>query len=401
MTANPSERKRDSRQLPKVTIALFVLIILPSLLINCNGGGIVPTATKTPTLTPPPSSTATLSPTPTSTSCPTLNSQFSPNKVLLSPVLVVVLFDNEQTPFDSLELMHNVLQNVSKPGDSIAMFRSGYRWHQFDISKVIIHDSPKLDVPDIILSPTSIHTQTPRATLTPRSSATPHSTPDVSEEDIFSQSQTRTAFPPQATQTVEVYETQVMETEVASRATSTAFKATATEIAALNNCAIQAWNEEYAEIDARWQNQKATHKAEFLTHVAGTIVPGGESTQTISQTTPTPYTQAEVYDGLASASLVFSNLCDEDIFSRCILIILDNLEDWRPSKPPEYDIQLDNVDVISILPNCEEVFSPSPLCGPAQEHWTPQFILFGANSVQYHNNRDIMNYLVEQIDKDR
>jgi len=386
-------------------IWIFVIAISVSA-IGCSTDQIIATATETPTLTSSPSSTATLSATPSATACPTQINALSPNLVSLSPVLVVVLFDSEQTPFDPLDLINNVMSKAAEPGDALAMFRSGYRWHQFDLSKVVVHDSPKLNVPDIILSPTSINSLTPQPTSTLRSSATPQNTPDVSEVDIFSRSQTQTAFPDHATQTVEVYESQIKMTEIAAESTEAAIMATATEIAALNHCAELVWNEEFAEIDANWQDQKATHRADFLTQIAGTIVPSDKSTQTDSLPTPTPYTQAEVFDGLTSASLVFSNLCNEEDFNRCILIILDNLHDWRHDAAredliAEFEIKLDNVEVISILANCSETYSPSKLCGPAQDLWTPQFISYGASSVQYHNNRDLTNFLIEEINKDR
>lgn len=377
------------------TFALIVFSNILFLILTACGGPIIATATPSPTLTPLPSSTVTPTATPSPTLCPTLINQQSPGLVSLSPVFVVVLYDDEQTSFNSMELMTNVIQKVAAPGDGLAMVQSGYFSDQFDISKTIVLTSPLLEVPDIVLSPTSISTLTPQAIQAKEGTPVPPSTPDISDLTIFNAAETQTAFPVLATQTINAYKTQVSETEVAAQSTSTASFATATEIAVLNQCAGILWDNAYADLDAEWQATKAANQMDFLTQIAGTLEPQKDISR------PTPHAGTDLYGGLASASLIFSNYCQDDTFSRCILIILDDLYDWRPKPPPKLEIQFDNVDVISILMSCSETYSPSSLCQPAQEHWTPQFQLFGANTIQYHNNQDIENFLVGEISKNR
>ncbi len=88
-----------------------------------------------------------------------------------------------------------------------------------------------------------------------------------------------------------------------------------------------------------------------------------------------------VYYGLSFASIVFQAECKN--YSKCTLIIIDDLQVYREYNPDNLFINLSGVDIYAILPNCRDIDQPS--CMKLREYWSPEFKKYGAEKVVYWN----------------
>lgn len=331
-----------------------ILILYLCILSSCNkiNEKIGITATVTPSITP----SATMP------KCPPVDSLPIPEKANLSTSLIVILFDpfNYKNP-DELSvffnLISNVIQNIIVPGDHYAILRLGC--HSYECARALNDDTATLAAPLIADTPS------PQPTLNQLG------TPTYLGQTLFEKTKIAREY---------------------DEAIGTQF-ATETQIAFDDYCANSIWIEKYATIQAEWKETQSVAKSISLTQIAEDV----ESHQ-INADYSNLYAPNMVFEGLGHATIILENECKK--YDRCILIIFDNLDDWRidskgrPQKPVGININLNNVEVLTIMIDCDDIYCP--VCKNTQKNWTPAFISYGANedSVQYHNADDLEQFLI-------
>ena len=80
------------------------------------------------------------------------------------------------------------------------------------------------------------------------------------------------------------------------------------------------------------------------------------------------------------------------MFERCMLIIYSDMNDARSIMPEYLSVQLRNlrdVEILGILPNCEDLYSP--VCGNAIETWKRYLFInnINARSVDFINGENL------------
>ncbi len=288
----------------------------------------------------------------------------------LRPKLIVILVGStpSQSEFSAqaLGIIKDTLPLLIDPGDQIAVFRLGYRDYR---DAIVLDVNPAQVARQAILpSPSAPATLVPETILTSTSST---QLGQMRERNLA----TETAFALQSTATVEW---------------------------ANYNCAQLSWKNNFQAAASDWEGTKQAVVTGVANEIDAALAAYAQNNLTQAQTP----SANSVYEGLINASVVFDGVgCTDDrketdIFKRCILIIFDSLHDWRRAQieagmiEPDkaWDINLKNIEVLSIMLNCSRVYQPD--CAAWQTFWTPQFIdLFGSSSVDYLDNRDIENKL--------
>ncbi|MFH1446823.1 MAG: hypothetical protein ABIG43_05375, partial [Chloroflexota bacterium] len=86
---------------------------------------------------------------------------------------------------------------------------------------------------------------------------------------------------------------------------------------------------------------------------------------------------------------------------RCILLIFDDLEEWRigpegkPAKPPNFYINLSNVDIVTVVLKCVDVYQPD--CTTKKKIWEPELKSYGALKVELYNGKDLEKNLIQYL----
>lgn len=340
-----------------ITLAGTILLIVSLLLSSCK---IDPSTITGITPTP-------ITPSPTPRECPPPTNLNSVDDLKIHPKLIVILFDLNSTngqkvleyidgtkTEDILEFLDHVLPDILGPGDQISFFSLGFR--SYNAARLDRYVSKISDSPHIV--------PTPRypETLTPIPSPT---NSNVGLDEYKAKVEYQTAVADQY--------------------------ATATQIVFEYQCALQDYQNIYQATATQWSATKAVEATAISTQIQAlrTATP---------QAVETPFASNNVYEGLAHATVDFSNLCSE--YERCILLIFDNLTDWRnvPSQnniPSYLQIDLHNVEVISVLPQCVTIFEPS--CKEIQDLWTDELKSVGVTQVAYYNGDRLEQTLIDQL----
>jgi hypothetical protein len=320
----------------KTTINLVgtTLLFVASLLSGCK---IDPSTITGITPTP-------VTPSPTPRVCPPATDLNGIDDLEIHPKLIVILFDPNSTKGQKvleytngsktgniLEFLDHLLPEILGPGDEVSLFTLGFRSYnaaRLDRYVSKISDSPRL-VP------------TPRypETLTPVPSPT---NSRVGLDDYKAKVEYQTAV-------AEQY-------------------ATATQVVFEYQCALQDYQNIYQATATQWSVTKAVEATAISTKI--------QALQTATpQALETPFAPNNVYEGLAHVTVDFNNLCEK--YERCILLIFDDLTDWRNAPlhndmPGYLQINLSKIEVIAILPQCTTIFEPS--CKAVQDLDLPQFL---------------------------
>jgi hypothetical protein len=316
-----------------------------------------------------------VTPSPTPIDCPDAGSN-QPNLASLDlrPKLIVVLIESTPTQKEfsdqALQIVEEILPKLIEPGDQIAVFRQGFR--DYRDANILDMNPPQVTRQAILPSPTAPSTLLPNVEITP------------------------TSF------------TQLGQTRERNSATETAVaqEGTATLEWAYYNCAQQTWSDNFEDSAKVWEQTKEAIVTSASNEIQGTLdafqaTLNASNLEGSRNPLPTPLANS-VYEGLVHVSSVFDGVgcTDEDkgndIFSRCILLIFDNLYDWRRAEVEAgsiepnvaWQINLSHVEILPVMLNCLRVYEPR--CVDWQEFWTPQFLgQFNADTVQYLDGRDI------------
>ena len=333
------------------SLAITITLVISSCQLSDVPGGITG-ITATP-----------LTPSPTPRICPPNIDIESLDGLEIETKFIVVLFDENLTHAESLEYLTGekaldvmsfvgkILPKVLGPGDQYSIFSLGFR--HYEAAKLNRYSSKITAAPEIVATP-----QSPMI-------LTPIPTPTLSDA---------------------VLENQVAKNKYVSEVE--AQNATATQSAFEYDCEKVAYDAMYKVTATAWS---VTQQAE-ANEIATQIVVAQENRKEKIMAMETPFAADNVYEGLSHVTVDFESQCKE--YERCILIIFDDLIDWRNVTPDYLQISLKGVDVVSILPQCEDLIQPS--CQNVQYLWNPHFESYGAKSVTYFNGKrleeSLLNY---------
>lgn len=342
-------------------IILVVFLFISSVLSSCKpvtnttepGNGFLITATP-------------ITPSPTKRICNPNNVYTISTPPQYSPILLVVLFnpnlDNNlqyrdgKSTSNPLEFIQNALPNILFSGDQYAIFELGYK--SYEAAQLGRDSFPRINEPP--------------------------------SRAMFQGQATLTTIPT-TTKTLEGL--QEMQRQGQYDATVTAQIATVTEMAFIDRCEKEKFvNEAYAT-ETAWSATQTLVGNEIATQASGI-----ENDHPLLET---PYSQDVVYEGLSHATIVFNNLCDK--FSRCVLLIISDMKDYRAGFKgmiQDGNIDLTNVEIITVMPNCEDIFQPS--CTDLENIWRNEFLLANAKTVYPLMNGDnLESYLIDKLRGDR
>ncbi len=263
-----------------------------------------------------------------------------------------------RTTGDAFAFIKDVLPELLGPGDQYSIFRLGYR--SYEAARVDRYSSKIMESPQIGATPA------PYAIL-------PSITPPIiyTDEAVLQKIKDENA-----------YKTAVAEQQ-----------ATATQQDFEYHCNIAAFDNMFAATATMWSVTQTAVSTEISSKLDEASTPPAVALQT-------PFADT-VYEGLSEATVDFEAQCSH--YDKCALLIIDDLYDWRNTTPdhkiPDLHINLKNVEIISIMPNCTDIYQPS--CKNTQNLWTDELKGFGAKSVEYvngnGNENSLEEYLIETI----
>ncbi len=329
----------------KIAVGFIQMLLLFSLLLanGCSGNNTAfwptPTYTSTPTMTCPPIAIDTQS------------------SLQSSPILAVVLFEQQTETnswaytAESFQIMRTVLSEAAEPGDRFIFYLLGPRQSDFQhayVDGLSVGSASRPDIPSTpTLEPTATATIVPTGTMT----------------GYFA-----------------------LATKDAANATQAALLATATHSAFINNCAMGIWATQYADVATQWVVTRASALDQFMDQYDKRV-----HEHSID---PDRIVANQVYEGLTNAAESFKQECNSK-YRRCTLIIFSDLTEWRPKEPDGLAIKFDNVDVISVMLNCNPIYSPD--CQAMQETWNRKFSSYHARTVQYINGDNVEQNLIQLL----
>lgn len=327
-------------------LALLIGLLLITLL-SCgggNGGDDLGFATWTPS----PSATATCNP----------HMSLSTPSEWGTTHLVVILYDprpqtvgdqyieleNKEKIRDVPSFIEKIVPRLIKPSGQVSIFQLGYS--SYDSARVARLFSYAI-VPQLYNTPSPLDTLTPLPPIT---------------------------LPPPGFERVA--------TEQAIRIQSTAKAATESAREAVYSCEINYWNDVVRLTATAW-NGIATAEISDAEDDFATEVANHNNGQNVIET---PFRTDElyyggVYHGLSFASRVFQAECKN--YSKCTLIVIDDLRVYQEYNHDNLPINLTGVDVYAIMPNCKDLAQPS--CTEVSDYWDPELKKYGAEEVFFWN----------------
>ncbi len=342
--------------------AVFRLVLMFNFLFLGLSACVFPTSESIETYTPSPSATPTCSP----------NIQLStPDGWETTSRLFVVLYDprsstmgdqylelaNGEETQDTSLFIEQVLPSIIGPGDHVAVFQLGL--DNYDDARVTSFDS-YITIPQLYDPPVLQNTVTPLPTTT--------QTPKPGFKAV------------QATNTKAVYLTSIASTKAADNAKF--------------DCEKIIWNESAILTATAWQGTQAAEVSTLSDQIQEDM-----GSYNLDESIKTFSTDelffGGLYYGLSFANSILESECIKH--DECILIIIDDLSDPGKYKPDGLSINLNGIEVFTIMMDCEDLNSPS--CKERIEYWNDEFTLYGASKedIIYWNGVHVELNLIDTI----
>ncbi|MCZ2127652.1 MAG: hypothetical protein LC099_07745 [Anaerolineales bacterium] len=249
-------------------------------------------------------------------------------------------FENRETTQDIPDFIQKIVPKFLKPGDQISIFQLGYSSYE---AARVSRQTSYTTVPPLYNTPS------------PNSTLTPVPTPTI----------VGGFGPVQATNQAKIMQTQraAIEEQVNSE----------------YNCQKKYWNDNVGATAAIWD---VTATAEVLNLNSKLKADFDQFLQNMNAIEE-PFRTNElyyggVYNGLSFATRVFQSDgtgCAK--YTTCTLIIIDDLETWKPNNPDNLNIDLHGVNIYAILPNCWDMDTTA--CKNTRSYWDSEFKEFGAS----------------------
>ena len=322
-----------------------------------------------------------------------------------------------------LEFMQSIMTRAAEPGDKYAALYLGNQARTFDNALVLEVQAPKVDV--LELPPTPVPQSTEPTPKIPTPIHTPGTTNTPTHQELEA-----TGFPVRADHfpILEQINTNATATQDAyiwaATSTQEAYTMSATQISKGNNqidhdneCANQSWALNYGDSET---NYKATLVASHDTFMAAIVaaqnahatqLPITVTAQVAKLLTAIPpattlvppplitleraMSSADVYDGLGNASALFRDKCKTD--TRCILIIFDQMVDWRDRRP-KVEMGLQGVEIAIIFPQC--MSESTPKCTALADKWEKEFKDLGSTNTTHNIQKNAETSLLHLLNPD-
>jgi len=284
------------------------------------------------------------------TDCPTYLVN-TPESKGNTPKLIIILVKEDPSyrdySYQAFDLLTDILPEVIEPGDRVIMLSTEH----FTIENSVFLDAEVsfIEKPAISNSPTP----PPTIGVLPSPTVTP-------EGDYMRAVATQNAI--RYIQNTQTYATQA-----------------AFEYA----CAKEFWNRDNQELWEQWEAARQLAIASFMESFES-----GINNNKINGFTSTG---GQMFEALHIASLILNSECPK--YNRCDLVIFSDLYDFRDYRPQDIDIQLSNLDIAVMLPNCEYL----PQCQQKITFWTDNFTTYGAHSSQFALEKEIKQTLLDYL----
>ena len=370
---------------------------------------------------------------PVPTNCPALPPENTPEIKTLKRDFIVVLIDPgapiagltvENQPVNSvLEFMESIINRAAEPGDKYAALYLGNQARNFDNALVLEVQAPRIFAIEIpptpIAQPTTPTPDKPTPINTPESKSTPtHQELEAAGFPVKADhKKQREQFNEQATATQKAYSSAATSTQAAYSESATLAAENNRLIEHENECAKQAWATAWGGTEASYtatiESNAATFKAAVeaarLTHAAQlplTVTAQVAKLLTaippVTPTAPPPLitferamSSSDVYDGLHNASALFKDECKN--YDRCILVIFDQMVDWR-DKQPKILIDLKGVVITAIFPQCQS--EATPKCSDLANKWSKELTALGSPELTHYIQKNAEEKLLQLLNAD-
>ena len=309
--------------------------------------------------------TGTIAPTPTP-NCPPISDEIlTSNEIIIVPNNVIFLFDLDYASQYNYEMSNgNLVQGIypflnqtlltfMDTGDRVSQFRTGFRY--YEDGRIDRQQSDITIAPDLPSTPEPLPKYSPYPTIEPYS------------ETVGLSGVTYQAMIVKWERENELHIQEYADKEFDHR------------------CDLKLWTDNYEATAIPWEVTRTADRANFLKEFTT------ENQNFLSGIDPleTELGRRVLLDGLSHVTVDIGNTCEE--FSRCVLVIVDEFEDYREKVPDYMNVNLVNVEIIGIMPHCEDIYQPN--CLERQEIWKQFFSSFEATSVVFTNGENLEEFL--------
>lgn len=256
-------------------------------------------------------------------------------------------FENGEETHDVSVFLRRVIPKIMRPGDQVAVFQLGYS--EYDAARITrVYSYTNL--------PALYNTPSPGATLTP---LPPTKFPTPGYDAVATKN--------------------FISTETSKR------EAIEAADKAFYECQVQAWNRDVRLTATVWHTTATAEVVSFQSTIDTAFEVFLESPTKIEE----PFQTNEefyggVYYGLSFSTIVFDADCRKH--GDCILVIIDDLEIWGRSNPENLHINLSDVRIFEIMPNCDDIDKPA--CSEARDYWHEEFRRLGVSDTPEYWNGD-------------
>lgn len=322
-----------------------------------------------------------------------------------------------------LEFMQSIMTRAAEPGDKYAVLYLGNQARTFDNALVLEVDAPKVDVLELPTTPV------PQSAAPTPKIPTPINTPGITNTPTHQELEAA-GFPVRVDHQrerdkINKFATATQDAYIkAATSTQDAYTVSATQISKSNNqidhdneCASQSWALNYGDSERIYNATLKASLDTFMTAIVATqnahatqlpITVTAQVAKLLTaippETPPVPpplitleraMSSADVFDGLGNASALFRDQCKTD--TRCILIIFDQMVDWR-DKRPKVEMGLQGVEIAIIFPQC--MSESTPQCTALADKWEKEFTDLGSTNTTHNIQKNAETTLLHLLKPD-
>ena len=260
------------------------------------------------------------------------------------PTLLVFLVESQLTELTTIEQAYDFIGSrvpqLLVPGDHVVVLRTGFS--TYEDSKVVDQNPIEVTRQAIPSSPTAPAILEPPTQITPTS------------QTSLGQGRDRDN----------------------ATATANVLHANATAEWHNFNCEFSNWGEIFSEEAQDWEATRESVVRNMTNELQGTL----EASKPDFQTTPRVFPRANsLIEGLIQTNRILDGIgctkedTSDSRYKRCVLIVWDDMSDWRQSGITNYDfgINLNNIDSLIVMTACERYYEPE--CAELWTFWKDQF----------------------------
>lgn len=173
--------------------------------------------------------------------------------------------------------------------------------------------------------------------------------------------------------------------------TSTATAMFATEQVRINNCILTQWQEQYMKAIDEWENNRETILKQPIEDISDNL----ESLQFGQEES-----KSHLFEALDLASIVISSECKASDDCQPVILVFSNFSDYRIHiESYENNLDLSEIDVISVLYNCDYLYDRSENCSDKVISWEDAFKEANARNITFIPGQNVSIDLVQALER--